>query len=167
MPRRIKIGKAEIYQRRLVNWEYHYNNHRIAQAVAESQNISAVISRFVPVPEMSIDGGLLKGGETVAGIHRVLDELHWSHQQHDLVCAWYWSESGWDCFVRGFQSLPDVEEDYYLFYDAEKDMARFMPMSSKAKRGDVPKLVDNLWRKQVQVGRSRYISPEIEVLGDD
>jgi hypothetical protein len=137
MPRRTVLTPKEINLRRGNSWEFHYRQHVMVRGLGTSldrEKIARVIAREVPCPEMRIDGSLVEGMDVVQGVARAMEQLNFSYAYRDLICIWYWSQEGWDSFVHDFQSLPEVSESYYLFYDADADAVLILPMSSKEKR---------------------------------
>ncbi len=134
MPRRYIIPKKEVIRRRALEWEYHYNNHRIVSetfVMHDPYRVINTISREVPAPIMRADGSLLEGLATVRGRSIAADLLNIDQSQKELMCVWYWSEDGWADFNRQYQNLPDVTEDYCLRYDEELDVAWVVPVSQK------------------------------------
>lgn len=166
MSRRLIVKKDDIYRKRGEAWSSHYQNRNIVKEMCayglDGARISMVLQRFC-VRELDIDGSFLsipldlrQGKED-----SVLSECGLTPFQRDFLCDWYWTENGWLEFVRLYQALPEVEEDFYYLYESEPvDRFRLVPMSSKPKRGDVPNVVDKLVEKvggtQVQVVPIRY-----------
>lgn len=140
MGRRIVISKNEIYKKRAQSWEYHYSNRGLVKQISlslDAQKIINTIVRYVPAPQLRVDGCLLEGMDTLKGIHEAAAALRWTTAQSKIICVWYWSEVYWMQFVHEFQNLPEVTEDYYLIYDAKKDAVQLAPMSSKPKQGSI------------------------------
>lgn len=138
MPRRLIVRKDDIYKRRAEAWEFHYKNREMAKQISgglDVQKILITISREVPPPELDITARLITTHEIDQGINKALDGLRWTWKQRDLICLWYWSELHWMEFVRAFQKLPDVFEDYYWLYSKKTDDVKLVPMSSKPKQG--------------------------------
>lgn len=155
MARRVVISKKEIYRMRGTNWEWHYQHHVMVRGLGSSldrEKIARVIAREVPAPIMRIDGSLLEGMDVARGVARAMVELSFSYAYRDLICSWYWSNESWDSFVRLFQSLPEVEEDYYLLYDADLDAALIVPMSQREPNS-------NKGTKKVHLGTSTPFVP--------
>lgn len=157
MSRRVVISQKEIYRRRGTEWAWHYKNYVFVRGLGTSldrEKIASVIQREVPNPIMRIDGSLVEGIETLRGVARTMEQCYFSWAYQDLICAWYWSEAGWDNFVQLFQSLPEVEQDYYLSYDAELDAILIVPMSQREPNA-------NKGTKKVQLGGTRPVVPLI------
>lgn len=173
MSRRIVIKAAEIYRRRAQNWEWHYKNRAMARDLClqlDAWKVYGVVSRCVPAPEMTVEGSIVRGMDTICGEWDAIDLLRLPRTfvNKELMCVWYWAELAWMEFVRQFQGLPEVDEDHYLFYDAERDAVLVVPMSSKPVRADalvVPtgegKGVDKSGTSQVQVPSLRYKPGEL------
>lgn len=154
MPRRMIVTKKQIYARRGEAWSSHYRNRETAKTmISAGWNGTQIVSSLNAswsTPEMEIDGRTLdiplnirqEWGSRLQNIHQINDR--------DLLCIWYWTADNWQDFVRQFQSLPDVYEDYYYLYEPEPiDRMRLIPMSSKPKQGS---------EKKVQVPISLYVS---------
>lgn len=133
MPRSVVISAQEMYNRRGSNWEAHYKNRDTAKlyAAVDCERVSDVISQNVPRPVMLADGSLLDGVENLRGMHKARHYLALNSMPREMMCVWYWSESAWMELVREFQSLPEIYEDYYMFYDETLDAMRLMPLSTK------------------------------------
>lgn len=132
MARRSVLRMKDINRLRGCNWEHHYKNRSMIGALAvnrEKEYIARVIERSVPPPVMRVDGSLVEGIATLKGMDDALRDLALAYTYRELMCVWYWSLAGWDNFVAQFQSLPEVVEDYYYFYDAQIDAALLMPMA--------------------------------------
>jgi hypothetical protein len=140
MPRREVLTVKEIYKRRATAWEMHYRNRTTARQIAIQMNdatrVIRAIQKHVPAPEIEFDGYLYRPLDVIKGEAAAAEEIGITPLQKCLMCTWYWSDSGWEGFVKVFQSLPDVEEDYYWTYDAERDGAMLVPMSKKKLRAD-------------------------------
>lgn len=144
MGRRLIVRKDDIYKRRAEAWEFHYQNRETAKQLSSCLDVTKIlitISREVPSPELDITGRLITSHEIDQGINKALDCLRWTWKQRDLICLWYWSELHWMEFVRAFQKLPDVFEDYYWLYSKKTDDVKLVPMSSKPKQGSRKMLV--------------------------
>lgn len=158
MSRRLIIPRTDIYRRRAGNWEWHYKNHLLARQVGLSTDTNRVLSALryaVPPPEMQIDASIVEGLAELRGIRKALDSLSLTYQSQHLMCIWYWQESAWDQFVEQYEKLPDVYEDYYLFYDADRDAVLLKPLSSKPKKSPICP-----GTTQVQLGTSPRVVPE-------
>ena len=140
MPRREIVTVKEIYQRRATAWEMHYRNRNLARQIAVQMNdpmrVINAITRHVPDPQIEFDGYLYRPLDVIKGEAEAAAEIGISPMNKALMCVWYWSDTGWDSFVQGFQSLPDVEEDHYWTYDQDRDGAMLVPMSNKKLRAD-------------------------------
>jgi hypothetical protein len=165
MAKRYILPINEIYKRRGQNWEYHYNKRvMVAQSAhtLDVRHVTEIISLNVPPPELITDASILCGIATLKGVENALTSLHWTYQQHEIICIWYWTEEYWQDFVRAFQSLPDVYEDHYYAYDEELDAMRFYPLSQKGKsggsRGEVGQFPQN-GRKKRQSAPARTEFP--------
>ncbi|MBI5942890.1 MAG: hypothetical protein HY864_00860 [Chloroflexi bacterium] len=136
MGRRYILSVKEIYARRAFNWEWHYKNRGAAKmyCVEDMVRVGAVIMREVPAPEMRIDGSLFEGMAHLLGTKAALGKT-FPTGDRVMMCAWYWSETAWMDFVRQFQNLPDVTEDYCFLYDEVLDVARLVPASTMPGRG--------------------------------
>ncbi len=162
MSRRSIVTKDEIYLRRANNWSWHYDNRAVMREIVSSigeSRVCATVAHYVPEPIMLIDGDILGTIERLRGECEALRSLRLGWKLQRLMCAWYTTEAGWLEFVRQFQSLEEVYEDYYLFYDAELDAVHLLPLSSKPKQGcgiPVDIRVEKPGTSQVQVGRFRY-----------
>lgn len=135
MPRRIVVTALEIQKRRAQAWEDHYRNRMLARALITAGTSAEIAIRnlelFYPAPEIGVDGYALDIPLVVRREHN-----HRMRLPADLLCVWYWSESYWMEFVRKYQSLPDVYEDYYWKYEPEPlDRGVLVPVSSKPKQG--------------------------------
>lgn len=153
MPRRRVMTVKKIYEERAAQWAFHYKNRAFASSLCElgwsGASLSAALRQDYPVPSLQIDGSMLDVPlrircECETGLlsrFRLVDRV--------LLCLWYWTLDDWQEFVRQYQALPDVCEDYYYRYDREGDRALLVPMSSKPKQGSLP--VDNLAKKGTSV----------------
>ena len=137
MPRKYVLSVKDINRRRGESWEQHYRNRELAKMYApqDAARVSQIIMREVPPPEMRIDGSLLDGMANLRGMSAALAKTFQSGMPREMMCVWYWSESAWMEYVRQFQNLPDVIEDYVFMYDAALDAARLVPASTVARRG--------------------------------
>ena len=148
MPRRVIVKKDEMYRKRASAWEFHYNNRNIARGMCSYGKDGARISLIVKdycIRELRMDGWFLDVPFESRRVMewQVLNQCGLSHMQTDLLCHYYWTEAGWMEFVRLWQAMPEVEEDYYHRYDPlPNDRLLLVPMSSKPKRGTAPSLVD-------------------------
>ena len=147
MARRRIMTKDEIYRRRGLCWEQHYKNRAVARELCaagwNSVEITMALLQDYPKPELQIDGSMLDVPLEVRQKHEyeTLRRFRLSHVHQDLLCVWYWTESGWMEFVRQYQELPDVFEAYYFKYDPEpNDRMLLVPMSSKPKQGSAKKV---------------------------
>lgn len=160
MPRRYVYKMAEIYKARGVSWARHYERRGFAVScgLEPLKVLNALVRVKMPEPIMQIDGFLYRPHDVICAEHAALGELGLPWKYQDLMCVWYWTENNWMGFVRLYENLPDLEEDFYMVYDAERDGALYVPMSSKPKRGDVPKPVDK------SVGKSRTSKVQVPVI---
>lgn len=140
MPRREIVTIEDIQRRRATSWEMHYRNRTTSRQIALQMNdpihVINAIQKHVPQPEIELDGYLYRPLDVIRGEADAAAELGFPQVSKGLMCVWYWSDSGWDEFVRLYQSLPDVTEDHYWVYDAERDGAVLTPMSAKKLRAD-------------------------------
>jgi hypothetical protein len=147
MPRRIILPVRMIYEKRGLAWAFHYKNRETVRALCaagwDGTQVAVELSQLFPQPQLQIDGSLL---DIPLNIRRefadtTLSRFRLSIFQRDLLCLWYWTESGWQEFVRQYQSLPDVYENYYYKYDPEpNDRLLLVPISSKPKQGTAKKV---------------------------
>lgn len=150
MAKKYILRAKEIYARRGAAWEYHYRNRETARVLCsigwkDGEQITQTLNHHLPIPELQIDGTLLNIPLVVRREHedRLLDLLRLSIYQRDLLCVWYWTESGWLEFVRQYQALPDVYEDYCYEYDPlPNDRFLLVPVSKPVDKSLKP--VDNL-----------------------
>lgn len=147
MSRRIIMPVYEIYRRRGYSWAQHYQNRATVRALCSSGwdgvQVTRALSQDYPTPELQIDGSLLDVPLNVRREHtdRLCQRFRIPIIQRDLLCVWYWTESGWQDFVRQYQSMPDIYEDYYFKYDPEpNDRFLLVSMSSKPKQGSAKKV---------------------------
>lgn len=147
MPRKLIVRKDEIYLRRASAWESHYSNRGAARAMLENGfNARVLIDALkhdLPAPLLDVDGRQLC--LTLAQrVKRAELARRFRLAGDDLLCVWYWSADGWMDFVRAFQALPDVQEDFYYTYELSTDRSWLVPVST-ARRGRraVVKPVDN------------------------
>jgi len=178
MGRRTIYKAQEIYKLRVVYWTRHYNYRGYASncGLDPLKVLNALARAKLPDPEIEVDGSIYEPLDVLRARSDALEilGLRWtiiassseiSITWKDLMCPYFWTEDGWQAYVRLYQALPDPVEDHYLFYDAERDGGRLVPMSSKSKRGDSPvgspvgKPVDKSGTSQVQVPSHRYKSP--------
>lgn len=164
MPRRLIYKVSDIYRLRGDSWEWNYGLRAWANTsgLVSARVLSALAEAKMPEPEMQIDGSLYRPMDVIVAQHRALDNLSLPSDSVELLCsmcAWYWSDSGWNSFVRQYEGLPDVTEDYYLVHDARRDGARLFPLSYSHKP------VDNYGNKsstsQVQAPVFRYKSADL------
>lgn len=153
MPRREIVTIPEMQMRRASAWERSYRLRTSAQSVLmHSHNIQTrivdAIARHVPAPEMSIDGYLYRPLDVIKGEANAAAEIGIAPQDKEIMCRWYWTDQGWDEFVRLYQSLPDITEPYYWTHEAERDGAVLIPVSAKPYRADTRY---NLGTTEVQV----------------
>jgi hypothetical protein len=136
MPRRMIVKREDIYKMRAESWSTHYQHRKLVKEMSNHRDVTDRIVRELnnlPSPQMGIDGGLLDYPIEIRReyLHgKILPEA-----LSKLVCIWYWSEDDWMDFVRLFQSLPDVYEDYYWRYQPELDRVVLFPVSTNAPRG--------------------------------
>ena len=142
MPRRRVVKRDEIYKRRAAAWERYYSLRAQARQMGEVGWNGEAIARTLDcykhynTPELGVDGWLLdiplETRQAEQGRLLSVFRLH----DHELLCAWWWTAVGWMEFVRKFNGLPDVTEDYYYRYQPMPlDRCILVPMSSKPKRG--------------------------------
>lgn len=142
MPRRIVYSIKQIYENRLLAWEFHYKNRELARvhsaAGVNALDLVQALSIYYPKPELQIDGFMLSVPLYTRREHE--DGLRSRFRvSRDLLCSWYWTESHWLEFVREYQNLPEIYQAYYLRYDPEpNDRALLVPMDSKPKQGSKP-----------------------------
>lgn len=144
MPRRMIVTIKKIYERRADSWAYHYRNREktriMCQAGREGLKIETILNQYLPTPVMEIDGYILDIPFDIRREHanQLLNRLNLSPINRELLCSWYWTESGWQELVHQYQSLPDVYEDYYYQYEPEPiDRLILVPMSAKPKQGSI------------------------------
>jgi len=147
MSRRIVLTAKQIYERRGLAWQRHYDNRAIAAQLCKTGwdgvQITRTLSIDYPEPTLEIDGWLLDVPLYLRQEHadRLISLFKLSYLHRDLLCSWYWTEPGWLGFVRQYQALPDVYEAYYYAYDPEpNDRLLLVPMSSKPKQGSGEKV---------------------------
>lgn len=133
MPRRRVFSIKMIYELRASSWERHYQLRAQARVIGASDRVQSTLRLYVPDVELGIDGDVIHTRELLCAQNRAAESLRFSNT--DLMLGWYWNEANWACFVRAFQALPDVLEDYYLRYDRAGDVGILVPMSSKPKQG--------------------------------
>lgn len=183
MPRRYVMKVKEIYRLRGVYWARHYRFRQfsISCGVDGICVINALVKAGMPDTEVQIDGSIYAPLDVIHAGHRALevlgmrnsfaDDSEISITWLDLMCPYFWTETGWMQYVRLYEALADpVEEDYYMIYDAERDGGRFVPMSSKPSRNvprPVDKSVDKSGTSQVQVGGFRYKSRVLAQVSED
>lgn len=141
MPRRRVVSIDEIYKRRGCAWEHYYKLRALAREMVtvgwNGEGIAHALAarNCYGTPEIQIDGWLLdipletrlKNERELLSLFRIADR--------ELLCPWLWTEAGWMKFVRAFQSLPDVIEDYYYRYEPmPADRLVLVAMSSKPKQ---------------------------------
>lgn len=159
MPRREIVTIREMQERRGNAWERSYRLHKTAQSIivhGQPLRILAAITRHLPPPEMQIDGYLYRPLDVIRGEAAAALEVGISVMHKELMCAWYWTDGGWDRFVDDYQNLPEVTEPYYWTYDAERDGAILLPVSAKPPRSDARY---NLGTTEVQVS-NLYLDQE-------
>lgn len=147
MGRKLIVKKEAVYIRRAENWQEHYKRRELARAMVAGGYNAAVMCKILymdlPVQTLDVDGSILEMAIDdrlkLAQIARRYDRV-----PGVLLCRWYWSAEAWQEFVRAFQALPDVLEDYYYTFDKRTDRAWLVPVSM-ARRGRraVGKPVDN------------------------
>ena len=137
MSRRKIVKREDVYKLRGEAWQNHYQNREAVRAMSKQVDAARItwqLSRYLPAPEMGIDGGLL---DYPIDIRR--EYLHGKilpESLSRLLCVWYWSQDSWMSFVHLYQSLPDVYEDYYWRYQPEPwDRVALFPVSTNAPRG--------------------------------
>ena len=150
----------EVQRLRASAWEFHYNCRVTARSMTslDRDRVLSVITSYVPAPCMDGDGTLIRGMATIKGQWEAVAALRLTETLHnvDLMCAWYWSEVDWNQFVELFQSLPEVMEDYYLWYDAQRDAGLLLPVgkpvdNSGGSRGEVGQFPQGTRKKFVRV----------------
>jgi hypothetical protein len=139
MAKKLILSPKEMQVRRASAWEFHYKRRGWAMLFApqDAARIAGMISANVPAPEMRLDGYVVDGIETLRGQCRVLERLNVEGIDRMSLCAWYWSESEWLQFIHLYQSLPEVYEPHYWYYDAALDAARVLPLSCGGSAGEV------------------------------
>jgi hypothetical protein len=153
MPRRIIIPIREIQRRRAINWDWHYSRHSLARemcAYVSSGDVQSTIARHVPAPVMDICGAYVEGIATVRGRREAVCDLRLEDttDNRSLMCVWYWKDVDWTEYVHQFQSLPEVYEDHYLYYDAEQDAILICQMSDRYNFGTTSVQVPKMFRKK-------------------
>lgn len=139
MPRREIVTIREMQERRANAWERSYRLRKTAESIivhGQPLRIVSAIAHHLPPPEMQIDGYLYRPLDVIRGEAEAATEVGIHVMHKELLCAWYWTNEGWDQFVREYQSLPEVLEPYYWTYDAERDGAVLLPVSAKPARSD-------------------------------
>lgn len=139
MPRREIVSIREMQERRANAWERSYRLRKTAQSIivhGQPLRILAAIAKHLPPPEMQVDGYLYRPLDVIRGEAEAALEVGIHVMHKELLCAWYWTDAGWDAFVREYQSLPEITENYYWTYDAERDGAILVPVSAKPARSD-------------------------------
>jgi hypothetical protein len=164
MPRRLIVKKDEIYKRRGESWSFHYQMRETVKQISgglDVQRILLTIGSCVPAPELDITAALIVTPKIDQGINNALEHLRWTWKQKDMMCVWYWNKNNWMDFVRAFQSLPEVEEDYYYLYSKKTDEGKLVPMSSKPKLGS-KRAVENPVDKKGTTMPEKVQLPEFE-----
>ena len=139
MSRRHIVTPKQIQEQRANAWQMHYQLRERAKIMIESGwdgvQISYLLSLDLPAPELDVDGYPLRVPISIRRekFDRLLSSLRVATT--DLLCIWYWTSGSWQDFVRLYQSLPDIYEDYYYLVDIEADRLRLAPVSSKPKQG--------------------------------
>lgn len=158
--------------RRACAWERHYRRREIASHLCTlgwsgTRVIQALTAAGYPEPELDVDGDLLSVPLYLRQGKQ--DELLslLKIQDHALLCVWYWTEMRWMQFVRQFQSLPDVYEDYYYRYEPlPVDRIVLVPMSSKPKQG-CGKPVDKPVKRLLIKSRKKVHLPDFSLTVDE
>jgi hypothetical protein len=145
---------AEIYRLRGVYWNryYHFRVYARNLEMESARVLNALVQAGMPEPEIQLDGSIYYHGDVIRASHAALDALGWVKgiavdsevciTWLDLMCPYFWSESGWMNYVRLYEALPDPVGDCYITYERELDGGKLVPMASKSKRGKVVKPVD-------------------------
>lgn len=147
MARKLIVTKEKIYLRRADHWQEHYKRREMARAIMQSGfSPRVMLSRLymdLPAPALDVDGDFL---QMAFDDRRKMGmvALTYGRLPSDLLCRWYWSPEAWQEFVRAFQALPDIFEDYYYTFDKATDRV-WLAAVSTARRGRraVDKPVDN------------------------
>lgn len=131
MPRSVVLSVKDINMARAKNWEFHYQSRSMAKtfAVEDRERIEYNIRKRCPAPVLRVDAALLDGIENLRAMAYTLAYLS-LRLDRSMMCVWYWSETSWMDFVREFQSLPEVLEPHYLFYDEVLDAVQIKPLST-------------------------------------
>jgi len=157
MPRKRVLRKDDVYRCRAGSWEFHYKNRKLARdltVVLNVEKILTVIDKHVPESEVQIDGDLLFSAVLSRERGKALEELGLGWKYKDLMCRWYWTEEDWMDYVRQFQSLPDVMEDYYYKVDFEFDGLRLVPVTSCRRGRPVDKCLKPVDKHRLPVDNS-------------
>ncbi len=141
MPRREIVSPIEMQERRANAWERSYRLRKTAQSIlmhskGMATRVIQSIDRHVPHPQMQMDGYAYRSLDVIKGEAAAAAEIGIQPQDKELMCRWYWTDAGWDEFVRLYQGLPDITEAYYWTYDATRDGAILAPVSGKPARAD-------------------------------
>lgn len=141
MPRRLVLPLKKIYENRGTEWQFHYENRLFVSSLCVSGwngvEVALALHHSYPKPELMIDGSLLDVPLSVRREHEANFLSRFRLPRRNLLCSWYWTESGWSEFYSMYQALPDVYEDYYYKYEPEpNDRFRLVPMSCKPKQGE-------------------------------
>ena len=169
MPRRLTLSARKIIERRASAWETHYKRRalviELCKAGWDGEQVARSLEMSYPAPVLGIDGNFEEIPIALRRTEedRLLRLFRLDRKYRDYLCSWYWTGDGWQEFVRQYQALPDVYEDWYWKYEPEPDRLVLAPMSSKPKqgRGRIQKVqvpyypVDNLGTtavEKVQVG---------------
>lgn len=140
MTRRKIVTRREIYRHRAAAWESHYQNRLLAKTLIsngyDAMQIVLEINKVMEKPTLEIDGWLVDVPMEVRREKEdeLLGRCKLSIFQRRLLCVWYWTETGWDGFVRAFNDLPDVYEDYYYQYEPQADRLTLVPKSQICKK---------------------------------
>lgn len=142
MSRRLIVTKAEIHRRRGDAWARYYACRGLAVGMMRAgwngENIARTLERYpdYACPEVGIDGWLLDTPMQARREHEADLLKHFRLTDRVMLCPYFWTEKGWMEYVRMYQALPDVFEDYYFKYEPMPiDRLRLVPMSSKPKQG--------------------------------
>lgn len=140
MTKRYIYKKQDVLRLRASAWEFHYTCRVTARTMSlDRDHVLTVITACVPAPCMDGDGTLIRGMATIKGQWEAVSLLRLANTMDNvyLMCAWYWSDDGWNRFVEFYQSLPEVHGDYYLWYDAKTDAGLIVPVdNSRGTRGE-------------------------------
>lgn len=150
MPRREIVTIKDLIKRRATAWEIHYQNRKAVQQLMAQVEVTLYVNaihRNVPPPQIETDGYLYRPLPVICGEATAAQQLGIPQINKHLLCLWYWTQTGWDDFVRLYQGLPEITEDHYLMYDSENDIGILVPLSSKPVRADAKY---NLGTTQVQ-----------------